>query len=344
MNLYKTVSEISSFYKEIKDIMLDNLELSVAEDFATIEYTNTKEHFCSYKFPTKITQGNYLLNYKKMFNFLKIEPDAELLQVDSKIYLKAKNRKINVLLNSNVTSFPEIPDIGATLTPVIVKKDLSKLLKSLMITTTSKNVNKVYSGILFKETYLSSTDIHRLTFAENAINTKVSFVITTNVAKFIIKTSLKSFSVTEEGSYSVIKTEQGVLVAKNIENSFPDVSSVVGDEEQRKNMQTAFKIDSKYLKKEVSVIEKLHEKTKVIATLLSQDFIACPKLEYSASLKTEIMNKTDKKVGINAKYLKQVSDILGEGIVSVTIVEEKGLNPVLFYKEEVFYMVMPLRV
>ncbi len=279
----------------------------------------------------------------------------------------ASGRTTYTLPCGDVTEFPAVPYEAATGTPIPTKR-IFPFFKKLQFSMTDPSYNKTYSGVLIikvqeekKEVVeMVTTDIHRIsiiTLSDITIPIKdLSEGIVIPGKSFA--EMVKVFSDKEEASFSVkegklIVTADGLTFScRLIKNEFPSYRNVTGSIAQIEQKDFAL-VQRKEIIDAVKRVTAISTEEKIWATRFEfhGDMLKLSaSSEFGGSSSDEILVekpfKSDRTIGLNARYFSDVINVIDGD--TVRLIVEEGLRPLTIIEKQPEYtythMVMPLRI
>jgi len=267
----------------------------------------------------------------------------------------------------DVSEFPAISHEKGDEVPVSIGKILP-FFKKIQFSMTDPSYNKMYSGVLITTSHegkkeaveLVTTDIHRI-----SIVTLHSVVIPLkDITEGIVvpgknfSEMVKVFSGIEEALFSVKEGKLTVtsgpitFTCRLIKNEFPNYRNVTGSITQIEQKDFSL-IRRKELIDAVKRVTAISTDEKIQATRLEfyGDVLKMSaSSEVGGSSSDEILVekafKTDRSIGLNARYFLEVINVVDDE--SVRIIIEEGLRPLTVIEKHPDYtythMVMPLRI
>ena len=228
---------------------------------------------------------------------------------------------------------------------VKIKEGFQKAVRDCLKTTTKNNINQSYEGVLFYDTNMMTTDIHRITRIIDIIEfIEKPFLINNFTAKAITKMKdITDFSVNLAEMSVKIEHAKGLFSGKLLKNDMPEMKTIDNifpdddafDDAIDLNLSKDFKKSFKFF---VQTMKR--EKTKIIPALLCNN-----KIIAETENKREIIEidfKTDGKCGFNLKYLDDALNVFKDGCQVLLIKCFNNYLPVL-RKDNKTVVILPLR-
>lgn len=292
------------------------------------------------------------------------EIEIKISKEDYKIMIKDKvTYKINIVaLNSD--DYPVLDKNWNSKYNVKIndKNSLFEIFNKIKFSTTEKNVNPSFSGILINPrndyTDLVTTDIHRLSLvATKVIESNIDFVISIktveNLTKIFKTTEIVDIKVDDEKRFMKLDNETESYCFKLTKNEFPDYYTGVLDTDSYDN-NGCFSVSVPEFLEKVETIKNFFN-DKVITTnfnfydekLTIKTFCDSEsQIETEMNIDSRNRNGKNFEVGLNARYVFDALKILSKDMIKVKGSDNK--HPILFFKYEekydIYHLIMPLRI
>jgi len=290
----------------------------------------------------------------------------------TKIVIKS-DMVFKIVVDNNVADFPAFPEFRKPF-PVTVhnQKILFEIIKKISFSTTSSNVNKAYSGILFNPNEngldVVTTDIHRLSIIKTKVaETSVPFILPVEAAKNMMK-AVSNEAITEmlistgaaekrddistPSALTIrIKSENAVYFSRLLKNEFPNYSRVL---DLKIIDRSWFEIEKKIFSDKLKSICDFHSTQKIVSGVL--DFVNDVMYVKASGEQGDVI-ETDIKIrpvnedlsmikicSLNLRYLAEAISTMG---VTVRINMNVG-SPIqlldINQEYRFYHLVMPLRM
>lgn len=350
--------------------ILNHILIKTTEKECTLIATNLDSSvIISIPFEEGEGEGVYVFPAKYVYDICKLArgEKIEFIFEEEQQVLNIKAAKSRYTIPcSDSSNYPTVNTFEDSKGTSVHISRIVNLLKKLQFSMTDNNINKSYGGVLLSKSENSddiemvTTDSHRLSIASlknfdfNVEGINEGIVISGKNFNEIkrIFVDIEEADVSVKDSKLLIKSDNIVFISRLMKNEFPNYKAVLGS---NKNIEDTNKsiIDKKELVEGVKRVIALSTDEKIWATRF--DFrgdvlIMNAHSEFGGNSEDEILLEKsfeeDKSIGVNARYLIDVLNVIDDE--KVNIVVEEGLKPltIVINNDEYDYihLIMPLRI
>lgn len=277
-----------------------------------------------------LEEGKVLIPYRDLFIFTSRSDEPITIKTENNtIFLESKS--IMELATIDIEQFPDLPQFPSEYSYQI--DFLSDKIKKT-INTVIKDGNSQFSGILFSDNYIVSTDSNRLSYVQCDLNIEPIIIPFTTL---LAMSNWETVQLTKEKNMIYFKYHNTILGSRLTLTKFPDVTKVIS-----LNNEYSFKINKEEF---LNICEKSSIIDKETLTLTFNDNI----LTFNSSRENGKFNdyiELDKQINeeikiiLNPQFLIEGIKVMDEDEFIFEI-SNRPNNPIIIKSNNYKYILMP---